>query len=71
MSNDEHNKMMILTVDSIDAETEKAIGVKDTRGIIVYLPKSQIEIVKGMREIAIHVPEWLARKNDTLEFEEA
>lgn len=61
----------ILTVDAIAAETEKAIGVKDTRGVVQYLPKSQIEIVKGKKEIAIHVPDWLAKNLDNLEFEDA
>lgn len=60
----------LLTVERIDAETEKAIGVKDIRGVVVYLPKSQVEIVYGKREVAIHVPDWLAAKNDTLEFED-
>jgi hypothetical protein len=60
----------ILTVEKIDTETEKAIGIKDTRGIVQYLPKSQIEIVAGKREIAIHVPDWLAAKLDNLEFED-
>jgi hypothetical protein len=64
------SKMLVLTVDKIDAETDKAIGIKDTKGILQYFPKSQIEIVHGKREIAIHVPEWLAEQKDNLEFED-
>jgi len=63
-------KRLVLRVDRIEKETEKAVAVKDTKGYLVYLPKSEIEIVNGMREVSIHVPEWLAKQKDTLEFEE-
>lgn len=64
------HKKKILTVDRIEKETDKAVAVKDTKGVLVYLPKSQIEIVKGMRAVAIHVPAWLADQHETLEFSE-
>jgi len=64
------SKRLVLRVDRIEKETEKAVAVKDTKGYLVYLPKSEIEIVNGMREVSIHVPEWLAKQKDTLEFEE-
>jgi len=63
-------KRLVLRVDRIEKETEKAVAVKDTKGYLVYLPKSEIEIVNGMREVSIHVPEWLAKQKDTLEFVE-
>ena len=62
--------MKILTVDSLYSESEKSVGVLDTKGTVQYLPKSQIEIIRGKREIAIHVPEWLASQKENLEFED-
>lgn len=58
----------LLVVDKLEAETDKAWGVKGTDGQIVWLPKSQVTMTRAHGECHFDVPGWLAAKKDTLEF---
>lgn len=62
--------MPILRVNSLAKDTNNAVGVLDSKDHLIWLPKSQIKIVKTMKDIEITVPSWLAAKADTLEYEE-
>jgi RecG-like helicase len=59
----------MLRVKMFDAETEKAVGIKNAKDLLVWLPKSQIDrrVFGGFIEVL--VPSWLADKVD-LEFED-
>ena len=61
---------MILKVDKLEAESQKAVAVLDTKGIIVWLPKSQITCTKKSKYTEIELPKWLAGQYPNLEVEE-
>ncbi|MGI4811907.1 MAG: hypothetical protein ACRYGG_00990 [Janthinobacterium lividum] len=57
-------------VTEIEGETDLAYAIKDTKGVIVWLPKSQISLTKNRLGYSIILPKWLADKYSDLEFEE-
>jgi hypothetical protein len=54
-------------VDKLEAETPKAVLVKDSNGANVWLPLSQVSVHKHMNgKIDLFVPQWLMDKNPGL-----
>lgn len=67
-------KTMLLHIDEFAQESNKALAVRDTKGKLIWFPKSQITYNTISRNrknnIVVSVPAWLAKQHDTLEFEE-
>lgn len=45
-------------------ETGKAVALNGTKGALVWLPKSEIEIVRGFEHQEITIPMWLFMEKD-------
>lgn len=48
----------------IERETAKAIGVRNARGILIWLPKSEVTIDNLTTPPTITVPEWLVDQRE-------
>lgn len=64
------SKFKLVRTESVK-ENNVAYGIKDNKGVLIWLPKTKTRKEQGhFGQINLIIPDWLAKEIDTLEYED-